>query len=394
MSHYETSAQCAEESPASWSGVWGIAIGVASLVTSEFMPVSLLTPMARGVGVSEGLAGQTISATAIIAILTSLFLSYIIRSIDRRKVMLGFSSLMIVSSIIVSLASGFEMLLLGRLFLGMALGGFWSMSTSVAMRLVPEKDVAKAFAIIFGGVSAATVISGPLGSYLEGLIGWRMVFMLCALFSAVALVWQYMTLPAMAARGRSPVSLLVALMKRREVSAGMIGVGLTFAGHMAFFTYLRPFLEAITKLDVNAFTALLFAFGIANFIGNSVSGSVVSRNLRMSLGSVSALMFMTVLVILVYGDNLWVTSGCVVLWGFAFGFIPVGWSTWLTRTVTDQPEAAGSVYVAFIQLGLLAGAGVGGIIIDAAGVTATYAFAGAIMLASSLMIFLRLRPAA
>ena len=162
-----------QDTPSSWGGVWGMAIGVAALVTAEFMPVSLLTPMAHGLGISEGIAGQTISATAIVAVLTSIFLSYLIRGADRRLVLIGFSALMIISSLIVASASNFAMLLVGRVFLGMSLGGFWSMSTSVAVRLVPQKNVTKAFAIIFGGVSAASVISGPLGSILESFVGWR-----------------------------------------------------------------------------------------------------------------------------------------------------------------------------------------------------------------------------
>ncbi|WP_222890417.1 MFS transporter [Enterobacter sp. C2] len=380
-----------QEKIALWGGIWGMAIGVASLVTAEFMPVSLLTPMAHGLGVSEGIAGQTISATAVVAVLTSVFLPYIIRTADRRLVMLGFSMLMIISSLIVASASSFSMLLVGRVFLGMSLGGFWSMSTSVAVRLVPQKDVTKAFAIIFGGVSAASVISGPLGSILETFVGWRVVFLFCAGFSALGLVWQFLTLPAMPAQGKSSLSLLYNVFMRHDVRIGMACVGLTFGGHMAFFTYMRPFLETVAGVNVSTFTSLLLTFGIANFIGNSISGTVINRSLRASLVTVPFMMFALVILLLMSGTHFWLTALCVTLWGFAFGFIPVGWSTWLTRAISDETEAGGSIYVACIQFGLLAGAGVGGILLDAQGVNATFIFAGSIMLLSAALIYTRLR---
>lgn len=390
MRSTETCKENIQTESASWGAVWGMAIGVAALVTAEFMPISLLTPMAHGLGVSEGIAGQTVSATAIIAVLTSIFLSAIIRNTDRRLVMLVFSSLMIVSSLVVASAESFGMLLLGRVFLGVSLGGFWSMSTSVAVRLVPQKDVPKAFAIIFGGVSAASVVSGPLGSILETFVGWRMVFVFCAGFSTLGLLWQLLTLPALPAQGKSPVSLLYQILKRRNVYTGMLCVGLTFGGHMAFFTYLRPFLETNAGLNAAGFTSLLLAFGIANFVGNSISGAAISRSLRASLGLIPLAMGFLVVVLLVSSAQFWTIAICVTLWGFAFGFIPVGWSTWLTRTITDETEAGGSIYVACIQCGLLAGSGAGGVILDALNVNATFIFAGCIMLLSTVLIYARL----
>jgi predicted MFS family arabinose efflux permease len=387
MSINDRSRASEDAKSGNWSGVWGMAIGVASLVTAEFMPVSLLTPMAKGIGISEGLAGQTISATAIVAILTSIFLAYIIRDADRRRVMLGFTALMIVSSLIVASAKTFEMLILGRLFLGVALGGFWSMSTSIAMRLVASKDLPKAFAIIFGGVSAATVISGPLGSFLENLVGWRPVFIFCALFSVLAFIWQTATLPSLQAKGRAHVSLMFSVFSRKAVFTGMACVVLTFGGHMAFFTYMRPYMEVVAGTDANTFSGILLAFGVANFVGNSVSGVLISKSLRGTLGLITALMFMLVVILMVWAQHFWIAAVCASAWGFAFGFIPVGWSTWLTRTVTDETEAAGGLYVACIQLGLLLGAGVGGIILDVQGVSATVLFAGLIMFLSSVTIF-------
>lgn len=187
-----SSCIAAEESLANarpaWRAVYALALGVFGLIVAEFLPASLLTPMAASLGVSEGMAGQAVTATALVALVTGLLITPATKNIDRRWVLMFFSVLQIVSSLMVAFASSLEFLLLGRLLLGIAIGGFWSMSTATAMRLVPAALVPKALAVIFSAVSIATVVAAPLGSYLGGLIGWRSVFILCTVPSVLALL--------------------------------------------------------------------------------------------------------------------------------------------------------------------------------------------------------------
>lgn len=68
----------------SWSAVFALALGAFALVASEFMSVSLLTPLASDLGVSEGQAGQAIAASGAFAVLTSLFISSVAGRLDRR----------------------------------------------------------------------------------------------------------------------------------------------------------------------------------------------------------------------------------------------------------------------------------------------------------------------
>ncbi|MGO4838596.1 MFS transporter, partial [Rhizobiaceae sp. 2RAB30] len=119
-----------------WAAVFAMTLGVFGLVTAEFLPASLLTPMAADLGISEGLAGQAVTATALVALAASLLIATVVRDLDRRIVLLAFSVLLILSSLLVAFASSLTMLLLGRVLLGAAVGGFWTMSAAVAMRLV------------------------------------------------------------------------------------------------------------------------------------------------------------------------------------------------------------------------------------------------------------------
>jgi predicted MFS family arabinose efflux permease len=161
---------------ASWSAVVALALGAFALVASEFMPVSLLTPLASDLGVSEGQAGQAIAVSGAFAVLTSLLISSMAGLLDRRILLLALTGLMIVSSTIAAFAPNFAIFMAGRAFIGIAIGGFWSMSAATAMRLVPDNQVPKALAIVNGGNALATVIAAPLGSFLGGFIGWRGAF--------------------------------------------------------------------------------------------------------------------------------------------------------------------------------------------------------------------------
>jgi predicted MFS family arabinose efflux permease len=119
----------------------------------------------------------------------SLLIAVLTKCLDRRWVLLSFSVLQVLSNVLVALAPTFLVLTIGRLLLGVAIGGFWAMSAAVAMRLVPAKDVPKALSTILGAVSVATVVAALLGSYLGGLLGWRLVFGLATRLGALAFGW-------------------------------------------------------------------------------------------------------------------------------------------------------------------------------------------------------------
>ncbi|KXV79170.1 transporter, partial [Acetobacter malorum] len=163
----------AEPTSPAWMAVFSLTMGVFGLLTAEYLPASLLTPMAAGLGVSEALAGQAVTVTAVVAMFSGLLTASLTRRIDRRIVLLAFSLLMIASNLLAALSSSLIVLLAMRVLLGIALGGFWSMAAAVAMRLVPASLLPRALSIIFSGIAVATVVAVPLGSYLGALYGWR-----------------------------------------------------------------------------------------------------------------------------------------------------------------------------------------------------------------------------
>lgn len=369
-----------------WGAVASMSLGVFGLVTAEFLPASLLTPMAADMGITEGMAGQAVTATAVVALVTSLLVAAATRRIDRRFVLLAFSILLVGSNLLVALAPNLPVLLVGRVLLGFALGGFWTMSAATVMRLVPEADVPRALSMIFSGVSAATVVAAPLGSYLGDVFGWRYVFLLAAAMGLVALAAQFATLPRMAPSGSTSLRTLVEVLGRPGIGIGMIAVGLVFTGHFAFFTYIRPFLETVTGVGVSGVSGILLGFGIANFLGTFLGGTLVAWNMRMALTLTPLVMGVLGLGLAGMGGVPIADAAMIAVWGAAFGAVPVAWSTWLTRTVPDEAESAGGLLVAAIQLAIATGAGVGGAIFDVGGATGVFAVSGFVLLAATLVI--------
>ena len=378
------------EQPA-WGAVFAVTLGVFALITAEFLPASLLTPMAASLGVTEGMAGQTVTATAAIALVTSLVISVLTRNIDRRIVLLSFSVLLVASNLLVAFAPTLSLVLVGRVLLGIAIGGFWTMSAAVAMRLVPEALVPRALSIIFSGVSAATVAAAPLGSYFGHLIGWRNVFLIATVIGVLAFFWQLVVLPKMAPTGSARMGTLVDVMKRPVMRAGMLSVLLVFTGHFAFFTYLRPFLEVVTGVSVNGLSLILLGFGVANFIGTSLAGFMLERSLRMTLLLMPLAMGAIALALVALGRAPIADALLVALWGMAFGAVPVAWSTWITKTVPDEAESGGGLIVAAVQFAITLGAAAGGVVFDHTGASGVFVGAGAVLLVAAAMIFASLR---
>lgn len=354
--------------------------------------MSLLTPMATDLAVTEGLAGQAVSASAIVAVLTSLFIAPVIGGADRRRVLLVLTLAQVVSNLGVALAPSFAPLMVARLALGVAVGGFWGLSASLALRLVPKPDVPKALSIIFGGGAVAGVAAAPLGAFLGGQIGWRGVFLGAAVLAMVALVTQVLTLPSMPATRTTALSGLWHTLRLPQIALGMLAVMLMFGGRQTFATYLRPFLEQVPHFGVNGVSLTLLALGVANFVGATTAAPLLKRNLRTTLAVVGATQGILVASLLVLGTSQIATIAVVAGFGFAVGMTPVGWSTWLTRTIPDNAESGGGILVAAIQGSMLGGAVLGGAVIDTFGVMGILVASSALLLVASAHTLVALRP--
>ena len=371
-----------------WAAVVSLMLGAFSQVTAEFLPASLLTPIATDLGVSVGAAGQVVTATSLVGIIAGLATAIVTRAMDRRVVLWSLTVLLIVSTLLSATASNLPILLLARVLLGISLSGFWAMATATAMRLVPAEALPRAISLIFSGVSIATVSAAPIGAYLGDLWGWRNVFLLAAAVGAVVLVFQVLTLPRLPPLTSPDVRTLFVLMRRPSVRLVMIAIAVSISGHFAGFTYVRHFLEQVPQLPVTAISLVLLAYGVGGFFGNFAGGVLVARSAKLAIVTGSAAIAVLALVLFVFGASGLVAGIAVGLWGFAFGVLPVGFQTWMVRVASDEAESAGGLLVSAFQVAITIGAVVGGILVDGFGPFGSVGYLAAATLAGALLVAL------
>ncbi|SAK53574.1 major facilitator transporter [Caballeronia fortuita] len=375
-----------------WASVFAITFTGILLLASEFLPVAILTPIAADLQITEGHAGQSISIAGLFALFTGLFIAPVIGRADRKRVALYLISLMLASGVVVASASNSAFLMIGRAMIGVAIGGFWALTTAIVIRLVPEDKVPKALALINGGNAIAATVAAPLGSYLSSIIGWRAAFGLIVPLAAIALIWFWRALPSLSSE-QQPKSVkdVFGLFKNFRFASGAVAIGLFNTGHFAFFTYLRPFLDVVTNNDPMAVSGMLFTFGFAGIVGSSWISILLKKHLFVALTLLPLTMAaLGVGLITVGGAQLY---ALVLLfgWGMLIVSVQVSWWTWLSRTMAHEAEAAGGLMVAIIQVSITLGAGVGGVLFDAAGYTASFGFAVAMLCASALVASLAAR---
>lgn len=368
-----------------WGAVVALTLCVATLISSEFMPVSILTPIATDLRLTEGAAGQAISISGLFAVLTSLTITSLTRGLDRRVLLLGLTVMMLVSGAMVALAPTYAVLMVGRALLGIVIGGFWSMSAATVMRLLPEDQVPRGLAMLNGGNALATTVAAPLGSFLGQYIGWRGAFFIVVPLAAITFVWLWRTLPQLPSPRGARAANALAVLRRREARVGMGAVALLFMGQFALFTYLRPFLEGVTQLSVSLLSLVLLAMGGAGLIGTWLIGRAVARSMSATLIVAPLVMAAIAIGLIAFGRMPLPTAALLAGWGLIGTALPVAWWTWLSRTLPDDAEAGGGLMVAVIQLAITLGAAGGGLLFDAAGHPATF-LASAVLLAGSALL--------
>lgn len=393
--HPTFSAACDSKpaQPAAWGAVLAMSLAAFALVASEFMPVSLLTPLALELRISEGQAGHSIAISGAFALVTSLFLNRVVGRIDRKTVLLGLTLLMICSGTVAALAPNYPLFMVGRALIGVAIGGFWSMSAATVMRLVPEAEVPRALAILNGGNALATVIAAPAGSFLGALIGWRGAFFCLVPVAAIALVWLWRGLPALRSERRADAAGMRTLLARPAVVLGMAGVSLLFMGQFALFTYLRPFLETVTGVDATTLSLMLLVLGIAGFVGTTLIGAVLQGRLYRVLVVIPLVMAALAIGLVLFGASSAAVFVLLAAWGLVGTSAPVGWWTWLAQTLPRDAEAGGGLMVAVVQLAIMLGATLGGMLFDASGYRATFHLSAGLLVLAAVAALLAARSA-
>lgn len=355
------------------------------LVTAEFLPTGLLTPMAADLGITTGQAAQTVTLTAIVGFLVAPTVAILIPRMDRRTLLAWVTLVAVISNLVVALVPSFWLILASRALLGAAISGFWAMSLAVATRLAPPEHLGRAVMVITVGPSLAIVAGVPVGVIIAEQFGWRATFAVAAgltLLVSILIATLVPSIPASASVGLRP---LVTTLTQRGIPLGLAGHVLTIIGHITAFTFIRVAVERIPGVDVGTITIVLALFGVGGLVGNLVIGLLVDRHLGTLAILVPGLMTVAVATVALSPGSVAAVSVAVFVWGASFGAWLIIVNAWASRVAPDRPEPAGALVVTGFQFAIAVGAAVGGLLVDATGVGTTLLLASGALLVGTVL---------
>lgn len=372
-----TSSSAAETSAhLPWVAVAAVGLATFSVVTTEMLPVGLLTPIADTLGISTGTAGLTISLPALLAALFAPLVVIASGGMDRRRILCGLLGLLVIANMASALAPSLDWMLAARVLVGFCMGGIWAIAGGLAARLVPGHSIGLATSIIFGGVAAASVLGVPLGALIGDFAGWRWAFGSMAVFSGLVLVLHLAVIPALPVASSATVRQFGEQLANRTLQVGLILTLLLVAGHFMAFTFVRPLLLSVSGFDAQWIGGLLFAYGIAGIVGNFLVGIVAARRTVLTLTTIALGLLLTPLLFLTIGSSHMGGGAVLLVWGLAYGGVSVGLMTWMMKATPGAVEIATALYVGVFNIGIALGSWAGGQTVDGFGLAGNLWLAG------------------
>ncbi|WP_372357088.1 MFS transporter [Xanthomonas sp. NCPPB 3443] len=369
----------------SWLAVLSLALGSFASVTAEFLPVGVLPEVAETFGISAGSAGLMMTLPGVLAALSAPGVMILAGHTDRRRILLFLSGILLVACLLSAWAPAFWIMLLSRALVGISLGAFWAMALAVAVRLVNAEKAHKAAAAVFAGVTAAMILGVPLGTLVAEHFSWRGAFMAAAAIAAVALLMQGWALRSIPAQGAMRFSSLVRFVQQAAARKSMLMITLVFAAHFGTYTYVAPLMQQ-AGIGASSITLILLGYGIAGFAANFAASHFIGRSLRATLLAAKLLLLASLAVLP------WLVAlpsaeiALILLWGTAWGALPLCLNTWNRSVSGNDTEASSAMFTFTCQVAIAIGSALGGFIVDHSGIGATFVSAAVAVLFSAVLL--------
>ena len=341
-----------------------VALGIFIVVTTEILPIGLLTSIGADFTVSDGMAGLMMTMPGFLAAVAAPLVTTATARFDRRLMLCLFTLLLAVANFVAAAAPGYGLVLVSRVLVGITIGGYWSIGAGLGERLVPPESAGRATAVIFSGVPLGSVLGVPAGTLIGDLAGWRTAFTVMGVLTVGVLVMLLRLVPSLPPVRATRPSVLGALLRTTGIRLALLLTFLVVLAHFGAYTYVTPFLERVTHAGGGTITAFLLLYGVAGVLGNWLGGAWAVRRPRTVLGLAAGLIAAATLLLPALGR--W-DGGAVTLllvWGIAYGAVPVASQTWFSRAAPGAPEAASVLFTASFQATISTGALLGGVALD------------------------------
>ncbi len=344
-----------------WLALIGLTLSAFIFNTSEFIPIGLLTDIAKDFQVTEAVAGMIISVYAWVVMLFSLPLMLIFSNWDLKRLMVTVMAVFVTFQFLSSASTGYYMLMFSRIGVACSHSIFWSIVAPLACRIVPTEKKPIALSMIVTGSAIAMILGMPIGRVIGLNLGWRMTFLSIGIFSAAILLYLSFALPPIPSRGSFSIKKLPVLLKNRLlVYFFLLTMGIATA-YFECYGYIEPFLKQVVGMSDQSITSALMVFGVAGLVGSYIFSKFYNRNPHCFITLCIACMAICLgLLTPLSGLSIVIFSICA-FWGIAATDFNVAFQSELIRITPPEGTAvAMSIYSGIFNFGIGTGTFIGG----------------------------------
>ncbi|WP_344118148.1 MFS transporter [Streptomyces blastmyceticus] len=347
-----------------WLAVISVMMGIFCIVTTEILPIGLLTPIGDTFDISDGTAGLMMTVPGLLAAVAAPTVTVATRRIDRRFMLCVLMLVLALADLLAVVAPAYWVMMISRVLVGLVIGAFWSIGVGLAPRLVLEEQAGRATAVIFSAVPLGSVLGVPAGTFVGNLAGWRAAFVALGILTLLVFIALVVSAPPLPPQSVTRLTVLRTMLGTTQVRVGLAVTFLIVLAHFGTYTYVTPFLENVTHAGPGLITSCLLTFGAAGIVGNFIAGALVRRALPATFTTAAGLLAAATLLLPVLGTE---KPGAMVLlavWGLAYGAVPVCSQTWFLLSAPHAPEAASVLFTSSFQATISVGALAGGAVVD------------------------------
>ncbi|WP_242702007.1 MFS transporter [Arthrobacter cavernae] len=360
---YEDSRERDSPAPAGrfpWAALLIMALMGFLLIATETMPAGLLPQIGAGLNITEGTAGQFVSAYALGTVIAAMPAIAMTRGMRRKPVFLVGILGFLAANLITAFSTDIVLSLGARLLAGAFSGLLWGMLAGYARRITAPEHAGRALSVASLGTPLGLAVGTPFGSWLGTTFDWRWSFGVLSILTVVTVllaVFLVPDAPGQRAATRVPLVRVFAIPGVAVVLAVIVGWML---GHNILYTYIGSYLRT-ASLQLSVDVALV-AFGAAAIAGIAITGAVIDKGLRrlvlLSIGSFIA----AGMVFIVGHASVVAVIAAIVLWGMAFGGVAAQLQTAIGAASGENADVANSMLGVAFNLAIFA-AGVAGAVV-------------------------------
>ncbi|EPT8451569.1 sugar transporter [Vibrio fluvialis] len=367
------------------------ALGFSAFIfnTTEFVPVGLLTDIAKDFDVPLASAGWMLTIYAWIVASMSLPMMMLTSKMERKTLLLSVFTLFIVSHGFSVIAWNFEMLVASRIGIAFAHAVFWSITASIAIRVAPPGKKTLALSVLATGTSLAMVLGVPLGRIIGQWLGWRVTFGVIGVTALLIMFALFRLLPTLPSLFSGSMKKLPELLRKPTLLGLYLFIFLLFTAHYTAYSYIEPFVKVVGQVSENFTTFLLLLFGGAGILGSVIFGYWGERANTKLLVSNTAVVMLCMVLLLLSASSPWGLSTLLLLWGTALMIVCLAMQVKVLNIDTNASDMIMSMFSGIINLGIGAGALIGAKVIHFSSLEAIgYVGSGFALLALLLIVTL------